>query len=77
MIVKPLAVAGPKFVAIIVKVTLLPIITGLAKPTCPPAPHQSSFRPHNKRGSSVVTFNVQPPAIFPKTRRVVKNKQLP
>ena len=61
----PVAMAGPWLVATIVKVTLLPTITGLGAAEMPAKVTSIEFRSMQQVGSIVVRFKVQPLVILP------------
>ena len=61
----PVAVAGPKFVATTVKVTLSPTTTGLGAAEILEKVTSIEFLSMQQVGSNVVRFKVQPPAILP------------
>jgi len=62
----PVAVAGPRLVARIVKLTLLPTTTGLGAAEIPAKVTSIEFLSMQQVGSSVVRFKVQPRTILPK-----------
>src|ERR1041385_7360406 len=68
--ITPVAVAGPWLVAMTVKVTLLPTISGLGAAEIPAKATSIEFLSMQQVGSMEVRFRVQPPAMVPENPEV-------